>query len=240
MRTPPAANGGTARGLALWPLALLAGLLPLLATLLGATLAMHQGLVPTCNPMFDGCVSISRAARHGAPNLIFQTLMVPAATLQALVWLITAHWLALQMGWRASLRALAALGVAAGIALVLYATFLGTEGVVYRWLRQYGTLVYFGSTCVCMLLAGRALQHLAATGALSLPVWLVRTMGLLAAALVSLGLVNSMATPMVGAALKLRIENVTEWWGALIFVIGFCALAAMWQRVGLRLQLRTD
>jgi hypothetical protein len=33
-----------------------------------------------------------------------------------------------------------------------------------------------------------------------------------------------------GEPLKGRVENVTEWWGALIFVLGFCALALMWRR----------
>ncbi len=224
--------------LPLWPLALVAGLLPLLASLLAAALSMQQGLVPACNPMLDGCVSISRAARHGTPNLIFQALMVPAATLQALVWLITAHWLTrLQPG--RSARLLAVLGVTAGVALVLYATFLGTEGTVYRWLRQYGTVVYFGFTCLCLLLTGRAVQRLVAGGSLALPRRLQRAMTALAVALALLGLGNSVAAPMVGDALKLRIENVTEWWGALIFVIGFCALAAMWRRVGLGFALHT-
>jgi len=33
---------------------------------------------------------------------------------------------------------------------------------------------------------------------------------------------------------------MTEWWGALVFVLCFCALAAMWWRSGLRLRLQTD
>ena len=145
----------------LWPLALLAGLLPMVAALAAMAVSVQQGLVPACNPFVEGCVSVSRAARHGLPNLIFQVLMVPGATLQALVWLLAARWLQPDQG-RAErgVRLLAPLGVMAAVALVVYATFLGTEGPVYRWLRQYGTVVYFGFTCLCLLLLGRTVLAL--------------------------------------------------------------------------------
>ena len=140
----------------LWPLPLAAGLLPALASVLALALAMHGGLVPVCNPFIEGCVSISRAARHDLPNHVFRSLVLPAAVLQALAWLVQARALALAapQAMQRSARALAVLGVAAGIALVLYGSFLGTEGQVYRWLRRYGTVVYFGGTCLAMLLTG--------------------------------------------------------------------------------------
>jgi len=37
---------------------------------------------PACNPYLEGCVSISRAARHGLPNHLFKALVLPAAALQ--------------------------------------------------------------------------------------------------------------------------------------------------------------
>lgn len=221
----------------LWPLPLLAGVLPLVATLSAWMLSVHLGLVPACNPFFDGCVSISRAARHDLPNHIFRALMLPAATLQGLVWLMTARWLQQGLGRTPGLRALAPLGVMAAVALVLYGSFLGTEGPAYRLLRQYGTVVYFGFTCLCMLLAGGAVQKLAAAGALRLPRGLEHAMLGLAAALVLLGLGNAVVAAVFGGALKARIENVTEWWGALIFVAVFVALSATWARSGLRLTL---
>ena len=52
------------RRVSLWPLPLLAGLLPALATLIAVSISMHFGLVETCNPLFAGCVSVSRAARY--------------------------------------------------------------------------------------------------------------------------------------------------------------------------------
>jgi hypothetical protein len=231
MKTQPPAS------LPLWPLAMLSALLPAAAALLALWLAVRAGGVPACNPFFDGCVSISRAARHDLPNHVFRALMLPAATLQGLVWLLTARWLRAGLGPARGLRALAPLGLAAAVALVLYASFLGTEGPVYRWLRQYGTVVYFGFTCLCLLLAGDALVRLAACRQLALPRTLLHSLAALAVLLVSLGLVNAGVAALFGEPLKGRIENVTEWWGALVFVLGFGALAAIWWRVALRVTI---
>ena len=216
---------------------MLAGLLPAVAAVLAFALSVQMQLVPSCNPFVDGCTSISRAARHELPNHLFRALMLPAATLQGLVWLLAAHWLRGALGPRRGLQALAALGLAAAVALVLYASFLGTEGAVYRLLRQYGTVVYFGFTCLCMLLLGQAVQALARRGGSGLPAWLVRSHLVLACTLVALGLVNAIVAALLSPAIKARTENITEWWGALIFVLCFCALAAMWARCGLRLRL---
>jgi hypothetical protein len=223
--------------LPLWPLALVAGLLPLVATVLAASLSMQQGLVPTCNPFWDGCTSISRAARYELPNILFRALMLPAATLQALVWVAVARWL-MQCGAAGrGVAWIAPLGVVAGIALVVYGSFLGTEGPIYRWLRQYGTVVYFGFTCLNLLLTGNAVQALVRVRRLFMPRWLEHAMVALASTLVLLGLGNALVAAAFGEPLKGRVENVTEWWGALIFVPGFCAIAAMWwrERVVLRL-----
>jgi hypothetical protein len=237
--TPPSPPKATT-GLPLWPLALWAGLLPLLATLLAWALSVRLGLVPACNPFFDGCVSISRAARQDLPNHLFRALMLPAATLQGLVWWLAAHWLRKGLGPERGTSAMALLGAAAAVALVLYASFLGTDGAIYRALRQYGTVVYFGFTCLCMLLLGGAVQRLARDGRLPLPAALVHVHIGLAITLVALGLGNALVAAWLPGEWKGRVENLTEWWGALIFVLSFFALAAMWWRCGVRLHLRSD
>jgi hypothetical protein len=224
--------------LPLWPLALAAGVLPALASLGAWWLATHAGLVPACNPFTDGCVSISRAARHELPNHLFRALVLPAATLQALVWLAQAQALSAQGGSavQRGARAMAVIGVAAGIALVLYGSFLGTDGQTYRWLRRYGTLVYFGGTCVALLLLGRALQQLHADARLQLPRTHERVLLVLLSLIVALGLGNVLAGLWAGAALKDRIENATEWWGSLGLTLAFVTLASLWRRIGLRIE----
>ena len=226
-------------GIALWPLALAAGLLPAVAALIAFGLAVHEGLAPACNPFVEGCVSISRAGRHGLANHVFRALMLPAAVLQALVWLLQARALSLaaHAAIRHSVIALAALGVAAGIALVLYGSFLGTEGETYRWLRRYGTVVYFGGTCLAMLILGRALQLLHALGALHFPRVHERMLLALFAAIVLLGLGNSLAGLWADEALQDRIENATEWWGSLGLTLAFVTVADLWRRWDLRGEL---
>ncbi len=223
--------------LPLWPLALLAGLLPLVAALTAWALSTALGLIPSCNPFIDGCVSVSRAARHDLPNHLFRALMLPAAVLQGLCWLLAARWLAGLLPPYRLLRWLAPLGLAAAVALVLYGAFLGTEGATYRWLRQYGTVIYFGSTCICLLIAGGGVQRAVRAGRLALARWVEYALVALALALVTLGLLNALVAALLGDEIKGRIENVTEWWGALIFVLGFFALTLIWRRVGLVVRL---
>jgi hypothetical protein len=144
----------------LWPVPLLAGLLPFVGAVVAYRLSVRLGLVPDCNLFFDGCVSISRAARHDLPNILFRALLLPAAVLQAICWLLSPGWLrtlgAAPDRWQ---RALPALGVAAGVFLVLYGTFLGTEGAGYRWMRRYGVVFYFGLTCIAMLIVSDQMRR---------------------------------------------------------------------------------
>ncbi len=236
MRVPPSPMPGSMR---VWPLALLAGLLPLVGTLVAWAVSTREGLIPACNPFVDGCVSVSRAARHGLANHLFRAVMLPAAVLQGLCWLLAARWLGTLLPPYRLLAALAPLGWVAALALVLYGTFLGTEGVVYRWLRQYGTVLYFGGTCICLLIAGGGVQRAVRAGRLALARWVEHSMVALAVTLVTLGLLNALVAALFGDEIKGRMENVTEWWGALIFVLGFCALAIIWRRVGLVVRLGT-
>jgi len=225
-------------GWPLWPLALVAGLLPAIASVLAFALATQAGLVPSCNPFVEGCVSISRAARHELPNHVFRALVLPAAVLQALAWLVQAHALRAAGGlaMRRTAIVLAALGVASGVALILYGSFLGTEGATYRWLRRYGTLVYFGGTCLAMLVLGRALQRLHALDALAMPRLHERALLALLAGVVAMGLANVLVGVVADAALKDRVENATEWWGALGLTLAFVVLASLWRRWDLRVQ----
>lgn len=238
-------NVDRAGTLPLWPLALTAGLLPAVAALVAWALALQAGLVPACNPFLEGCVSISRAARHGLPNHVFRALVLPAATLQAVVWLLQAQ--ALQAAGGAALQrsalALAVIGIVSGVSLVLYGSFLGTEGAAYRWLRRYGTVGYFGGTCVALLLLARALQRARAAQVpgLALPRAHERLLLALLGLIVALGLGNA----LVGAwadndTLKDRVENATEWWGSLGLTLAFVTLASLWRRWDLRVRITRE
>jgi hypothetical protein len=235
----PAHAPGT---LPLWPLPLVAGLLPALGAMVALQVSIHDQLIPACNPLIEGCVSVSRAGRHGLANILFRATLLPAAALQALTWLLCARWLATRpsapAGGARGAAWMRGLGLTAAVFLVLYGTFLGTEGPAYRWLRQYGTVVYFGFTFLCMLLLAGELH--ASRGAserseherrVSTPVYV------LCWALLALGLGNAMVGPWFGADMKDRIENVTEWWGALAFTLVFVLLALLWRAEGLVIRI---
>jgi hypothetical protein len=217
-------------------LPLVAGALPFAAAILAWAVSTHAGAVPACNPFIDGCVSISRAARQDASVAWFRALLLPAATLQALVWLLQAQALRTVGGdaVRGSARALAVLGVVAGAALVTYGSLLGTDGEVYRFLRRYGTVAAFGGTCLAMLVVARALQRLHALGRVEVPRRHARALLVLLGAVVLLGVGNAVVGAVAGGALADRVENVTEWWGSLGLTLGFAVLASLWRRWDLR------
>ena len=215
----------------LWPLPLIAGLLPAVGSLIALAYSIHLQLIPACNPFIDGCVSVSRAARYDLSNHIFRAMTLPGAALQGLTWILVAHWLRpIAPKHQRSLRFVPWLGLIAAIALIAYGTFLGTEGQAYRWLRAYGTVIYFGFTCIAMILAGGAIRE--AAGAQRIAVPLRSDVALLgfAGALLALGVANAILGPMFDAQMKDKIENITEWWGSLVFTLVFMAIAAIWRR----------
>nr|HET7857644.1 hypothetical protein [Caldimonas sp.] len=228
-----------ARGRPLWALALLAAVLPLAATAIAYPLSIRLELAPACNPFVDGCVSISRAGRHGLPNIVFRGLVLPAAVLQALCWMLCPAWLrSIGAPVDALQRSLPVLGVAAGAMLAVYATFLGTEGEGYRWMRRYGVFFYFGLTAIgALVVSDRMLRGLRGDAhtrrialAVAAPCMLLPLLGL-AHVLLPLW----WPTP----AQRNALENVTEWWGGAILTAFFVGLAWAWRKTRFRAELRS-
>jgi len=224
----------------LWWLPFLAGALPFAATLLAFSIAISEGRFVACNPLIDGCVSISRTARYGLPNYVFRALLLPAAVLQALVWLLCQPWLR-SIGARRTcwLRALPSLALAAAVFLILYGTFLGTEGAWYQWMRRFGIVFYFGFTCIVMLIVSDAIRR---TGA-GKSSYRRASAALLALciALPILGLVNVTVALVSGDAAAVdRFENAAEWWAGLMFTAFFMLLAALWRQTAFAAHLRSS
>jgi hypothetical protein len=229
---------------ALWPLPLVAGLAPAVAALLALALSFALDILPPCNPFLDGCVSISRAARHDLPNHVFRAIVLPAAALQALTWLLCATWLTNEesnaegANARGTLRALPWLGVLAGIFLVLYGTFLGTDSQAYRWMRRFGIIFYFGFTYLCMVIASGALRRLVLSDTIRAPARLDRWLIVLCAVTLAIGLVQVIAPPFIASEdLKNRLENILEWYAALAFTLYFLALAWLWRHARVTMRL---
>lgn len=220
-------NDALPRVLPLWPLPLVAGLLPATAVLLVLAVSIGEG-GSSCNPFIDDCVSISRMARHGLANHLFRALVLPGAVLQILTWLTAACALrAAGLARRDAFR-MALAGVCAGVALVVYGSFLGSDGEVYRWLRRWGTLTYFGGTYLAMLMFALASQRLHAARQLALPRSHERVMLALLAFITVISLFHVFAS-VVSVDLEDRIENLAEWWGSLALTLAFATVASLWR-----------
>lgn len=217
---------------ALWPLPLAAALLPLVATLLAYGLSIRLGLAPACNPFVEGCVSISRAARHDLPNILFRALLLPAAVLQAACWWLCPAWLHTLGARRGpAQRLLPWLGLVAGISGVLYGSFLGTDGEAYRWLRRHGTVLYFGLSCIGMLVVADQMHRQVRQDRQRRRITLA-LLGL-CAMLPLLGLAHVLVPlALPGEAAKDALQNATEWWGGAIFTVFFGGLAWAWRATG--------
>ena len=120
---------------------------------LAAYVASAQGdHIPACVPHFTGCTSVSAAGRYGAGFFIFKATMLPAAAFWAVYWVLSGHWLRScgeTVWWRS---AVVGVGLVGALSFVLYTTFLGSEGDLYRVMRRYGTVLFFGCTFLAQLL----------------------------------------------------------------------------------------
>ncbi len=211
----------------LWPLPLSIALLFLGAVHLAWWLSLQAGYIPACMPYWDGCVSISRAARHGLGNHLFRLAILPCALLHLLNWWVARAWLSEPGHERdAGTATMLVLGALSALALAVYATFLGTEGETYRFLRRYGVTVYFGCGYLAQLLflrlAKRRERLTPGIGSAMLAV---------CAAMLALGLANVVAgATLADPALRDRWENALEWQLGLLLVAWFVLLAILWRR----------
>jgi hypothetical protein len=206
------------------PLACAAG--PAATVAVAWLLSVRAGFVPDCNPLVEGCTSISRAARHGAGNVIFKTVMLPCAVLQAGFWVGAAHWIGSQSAAVGAGRWVPALGVVAAMALAAYAGALGTDGAFYQWMRRFGITFYFGATFLAILSFERALLRLDEHRGFA------RAILLLCGLMLALGVASTIISATVTeTAAKARLENVFEWWLGVLLTAWFLVAAGLWRRV---------
>lgn len=108
------------------------------------SVSISEGFVELCFPYIEGCTSISKTGRYGTSYFVFKALMMPAATLMIVYWLLVGEWLKAMKGRSEFIdKTAVTLGALSGVFLVVYTTFLGSEGELYRALRQYGTNLSF-------------------------------------------------------------------------------------------------
>ena len=218
----------------LWAFPLAIALAMAVAAHLAWWLSLSAGYIESCNPYWDGCTSISRAARHGLGNHLFRVLMLPCAVLVAIHWWLASRWLA---GGGNPPRALAALGLACALALGVYATFLGTEGAAYGFLRRYGITVFFGCGFLAQLVFLRRWRGRAMTATARRQWW---TMAAVCVAMLLLGVGSVVGDALLQDRVRQdRLENALEWQLGLLLATWYLLQAWSWRHERLRLSFES-
>ena len=207
-------------------------LIPVLAWLLSwggvivsYVLSANAGHIPECFPHLSGCTTVSASGRYGAAYFVFKATILPAAALLAAYWVLCGEWLRAvgdsRVGWR---RCMVGVGVVGAAALVVYATFLGSDGETYRALRRYGTVVFFGLTYLAEAMLAQRMQALMPRSIVS------RITTALLVAMLLEGLVLGTLVNLAGAPVALR--NIAEWHvaSALLFYPALTWLS--WRQTG--------
>lgn len=213
-------------------IALAAGAAPLAAVHLCLAVSIAVGTVLPCFPYLDGGTSISRACRTEPAVHVFRALVLPASAAIAATWWVASGWVARERlaGERAR-RWMLGLGLVGALFLVLYATFLGTQGDAYRWMRRFGVYLFFAGTSIAELVLTIALAR---TRPPALERWVRRAMVAACALMIAAGPLNLLAERVV---VKDRAACFFEWWFALAMIGYPLLLARVWSRARVYVEL---
>lgn len=212
-------------------LPLLAGALPLIAMFGAFAIGVAAGTLPDCDPIIDGCRSISATGRQPPGSFLFRAIMLPQSLLYALMWYLSALWLReLSPGIsRARALAIVTVGVIGALALIIYVTFLGSKEPVYEFMRRFGIYVAFLGVAVAQLLVALAMlrTRVRSLGQLMLGISAV----VLAVGFLNLVLKATLENPDAA-------ENRIEWLASILMQAWFFVLYLAWRRTGARFGVR--
>lgn len=196
-------------------LALLVGLLPIVAINLSYVIAAATGSVPACIPYIEGCTSISATGRQPPASWLFKPALYVSALAMGLFWLHADRWLTtLGEPSRRYRLAFVWVGMIGALALVVYVYNLGIAGDMYKLMRRYGINIYFGFTYLAQLLLANRLYRLAESAGDSTLFAIARAMIGLCLLLLIIGLYSIPARYFI--ADHTVMERVLEWNFALL------------------------
>ena len=215
-------------------LPLVTGFAPIFAAHASYLIAIRAGILPACIPYIAGCTSISATGRYPPASLLFKSVMMPEAILMAAYWLFSVAWL--RSLERAAGRdgnsgtMIGVFGVAGALFLIVYVTFLGTQGPVYDFMRRFGVYLYFLFTVIAQLIL--ASKVLSVSTQLRVPEVVRITRYQLALALVpfAIGILNLVLKAMLDDATA--AERIIEWIFALLMQSYFLLSYYSWRATG--------
>ncbi len=205
-----------------------AGLLPIIAVNAAYLINLGAGM-DGCFPYLEGCQSVSQGVRSGPGLWLFKSLALPGAVAMTLAWLGIGRWLdTVGLGSPVRRRLVVGLGWVGAAFFLVYATWLGTEGDVYRWLRRYGVVFYFAGTGLAQLFLLSLVwsERQTLRGGVFQPV-IVR-LAALVTLVWGLGVASAFKRKLIDDPGFLdRVENALEWDFALALSLTFLGLAPL-------------
>jgi len=215
-------------------LPLITGFAPIIAAHLSYLIAIRSGILAACIPYIEGCTSISATGRYPPASFLFKSVMMPEAILMAAYWLFSVAWLRslCRIAGRNEKAgtSIAVFGVAGAIFLIVYVTFLGTQGPVYDFMRRFGIYFYFLFSVIAQLIL--ASKVLSLSSVLRMPVVDRITRYQMAIAIIpfALGVLNLVLKGTMDDADA--AENVIEWIFALLMHSYFLLTYFSWRATG--------
>jgi len=209
----------------------LAGLMPLIAMFGAFAIGVAYEVLPDCNPIIDGCRSISATGRRPPGSFLFRAIMLPQGIILGFVWYLSVLWLRqIRPDIKPSLCiAIAFAGLVNVVALIVYVTFLGTTEPIYEFMRRTG--IYFGflGMGVAQLLVAIALTRTPLKS-------LARTMLAISAIVFLVGILNLVLKSVLEDPDP--AENRIEWIATILMQLWFFVLFVAWRRTGCDISVR--
>jgi len=220
------------------PIATWCALLPIVAVHASYLISASNGQVEWCVPYWDSCTSISRAGRQHPAAILFKTMVICAGVLMLAYWLLLVNWLHQQgESSHRALLLLRAMGIYAGIAVLLYSATLGHGEDYLRGLRRIGITLFFALTAFGHLTFVYRLQKLPKRWAAGLQRYFLvqRNISYL---LVIMGLISGLLSAFYDD--YKQIDDAIEWCFALPMILQFWLTGRMWRESRYQIQLSLE
>jgi len=220
-------------------IAIFAGTLPIVSVFTAYAIAVSQGHVPDCLPLFEGCTTISSTGRQGPERLFFLATMIPSAMLMMLYWFLMRQWLRrIQHGRLREIGVIFLLGMTSAVFLIVYTVALGFIDPAYAIQRRIGVTLFFSCSLVAQLMVSNLVFKLVKAGVLSIPCGLHYYLAGICGLMLLTGLITIPVSIYVSNGYI--AENIIEWNYAVIMYLFYVVTGVIWRVTGYRLSFHTD